>query len=162
MARKEKSRKRILLGIAALLLFGPTASGCSGAKQEAPNGWTSLDTAKSTLIGRWRQTSIIVAGQAKDCPASLTVGKGRTHACGPHDSVEFRPDGTFVASFSRPNEVTGKWQLKGATMVVTFTAPAELAGISQTTRVAFKEGAGAVRIDSTSNGTPVSEIYVRE
>jgi hypothetical protein len=76
--------------------------------------------------------------------------------------VEFKPDGTFAASFSDVDvQAIGKWRLDGSVLLVTFTAPPEVAGINHSTVIGFGQADG-LRINANTGGTRSVQTYVRE
>jgi hypothetical protein len=76
--------------------------------------------------------------------------------------VEFKPDGTFAATFSDVDvQAIGKWRLDGSVLLVTFTAPPEVAGTIRSTLIDFGQAHG-MRINVTTGGTRSVQAYARE
>jgi len=139
------------------LLVGYFVFGCTSADRSSPS------PVSSPLVGQWRQITLGVGKQSKQCPASFMVSDGGSISCGGHDTLEFRPDGTFVARFSNVGLLaTGSWQLQGSTLRVTFTTPREIAGVSRSTTIEVGQGAKSVTIKTSTEGTPTVETYVRD
>jgi hypothetical protein len=98
-------------------------AGCSAATPPVPT------TPSLALSGQWRQTHLGIAGELKQCPASVTAPGGSAISCGAEDTVEFKPDGTFLASLSGLDaQISGKWRFEGSTLQITFIGPPEVAG----------------------------------
>lgn len=147
---------RLVFGFGVLLII-QLVMGCSATTSPEPN------TSTSVLIGQWRQTHVGIAGELKQCPTSLTAPGGGAIACGANDTVEFKRDGTFLASVSGLDiKVIGNWRLDGSTLLVTFTGPPEVAGTTTSAVVQFDQGSGRLTIKPTSAATPTAAIYVRE
>jgi len=137
------------------LTIGLTAAGCAGSSRPASGALP--------LIGRWRQTTLGSAIESKPCPAQIAVLEGGVVSCGQHDTVEFQPDGTFVAKFSgRDLQPVGTWRVQGSALIVTFTTPQEAAGISRSTEIEFSQDSQSMTIKTITGGTPTVETYVRD
>jgi hypothetical protein len=131
-----------------------TALGCAASSRPM--------TIASPLIGTWHQTTLGSGAESKPCPAQISVSDGETLTCGEHDTVEFKPDGTFLAKFSgREIQAFGTWRLQGSTLRVRFTAPPEAAGSTRSTAIDFTQGGKAMTINAITAGTPTVETYVR-
>ena len=147
---------RLGFGFGVLLII-QLVIGCSVTTPPAPEAPTSA------LTGRWRQTHLGIEGQLKQCPAAVTIPAGAAISCGANDRVEFRPDGTFVASVSGLDaKISGKWRVEGSTLLVTFTAPPEVAGTNTSAAVQFDPAFNRITINTTSGATPTAAVYVRE
>lgn len=147
---------RLVFGFGVSLII-QLVIGCSGTTPRAPK------TPTSALTGHWRQTHLGIEGQLKQCPASITIPAGGAISCGANDSVEFRPDGTFIASVSGLDaKISGKWRVEGSTLLVTFTEPSEVAGTNTSAVVQFDPSFNRITINTTSGATPTAAIYVRE
>jgi len=147
---------RLVLVFGGLLII-QLVIGCSATTPPAPK------TPTSALTGGWRQTHLGIEGQLKQCPASVTIPAGAAISCGANDRVEFRPNGTFVASVSGLDaKISGKWRVEESTLLVTFTAPPEVAGTNTAAAVQFYAIFNRLTFKSTSGATPTSAIYVRE
>lgn len=147
---------RLFLVFGGLLII-QLVIGCSGRTPPAPK------TPTSALTGHWRQTHLGIGGQLKQCPASVTIPAGGAISCGANDRVEFRPDGTFVASVSGLDaKISGKWRVEGSTLLVTFIEPSEVAGTNTSAVVQFDPSFNRITINTTSGATPTAAIYVRE
>jgi hypothetical protein len=137
-----------------LLLF---LFGCSST------GGDSLPSASSPLVGRWRQTSIATGNQSAECPATVPLLGGSTTSCSGNDVIEFKPNGTFTATFSGSSvKGSGTWRLTGNNLSLTFTAPPNVAGRSQSATIRFGEGAKTINVNSKMGETPTIETYTRE
>ena len=137
------------------LTIGLTGPGCVGSLRPASSALR--------LIGRWRQTTLGSGNESKQCPAAISVSDGGVVTCGQHDTVEFKPDGTFVAKFSgRDLEAVGTWRVQDSTMVVTFTGPQEAVGVSRSTELEFTQNGQSMTIKAITGGTPTVETYVRD
>lgn len=137
------------------LTIGLTGAGCAGSLRPA--------SSSLPLIGRWRQTTLGSGDDSKPCPAEISVADGGLVTCGKHDTVEFKPDGTFIAKFSgRDLEAVGTWRVQDSTLAVTFTAPQEAAGVSRSTQFEFTQDAQSMTIKAITGGTPTVETYVRD
>ena len=96
-------------------------------------------------------------------PCGNSVSDGGVITCGQHDTVEFKPDGTFVAKFSgRDLEAVGIWHVQDSTMVVTFTGPQEAVSVSRSTELEFTQNGQSMTIKAITGGTPTVETYVRD
>jgi hypothetical protein len=145
---------RIFMRGFLLLLF---LFGCSST------GGGSLPSASSPLVGRWRQTSIATGNQSAKCPATMPLPGGSTTSCSGNDVIEFNPNGTFTATFSGSSvKGSGTWRLTGNNLSLTFTAPPNVAGRSQSTTIRFGEGAKTINVNSRMGETPTTETYTRE
>ena len=145
---------RVLIGgfLLLSLLFG-----CS------TRGSGSLPSASSPLVGRWRQASIATGNQSAECPATMSLPGGSTTSCSGNDVIEFHPNGTFTATFSGSSvKGSGTWRLTGNILSLTFTAPPNVAGRSQSATVRFGEGGKTINIDSKLGETPTTETYTRQ
>jgi hypothetical protein len=146
---------RLVFGFGVLLII-QFVMGCSGTTSPMPN------TSTSALIGQWRQTHIGIGGELKQCPTSLTTAGGAI-SCGANDTVEFKEDGTFLASVSGLDvKVIGKWRLDGSTLLVTFTGPPEAAGTTSSAAVQFDQRSDRITINTTTGATPTVANYARE
>lgn len=145
-----------IVGLTGLLLL-TVLFGCSARR----NG--SLPADSSLLVGRWRQTSIATANQSANCPATVPLSGGSTTSCSGNDVIEFKPNGTFTATFSGSSvKGSGTWRLTGNNLSLTFTAPQNVAGRSQSTTIRFGEGAKTININSKLGETPTTETYTRQ
>jgi hypothetical protein len=145
---------RIPIGRFLLLMF---LFGCS------TRGGGGLPSESSPLIGRWRQTSIATGNQSANCPATMPLPGGSTTSCSGNDVIEFNPNGTFTATFSGTSvKGSGTWRLTGNNLSLTFTAPPNVAGRSQSTTIRFGEGAKTININSKLGETPTTETYTRQ
>ena len=145
---------RISIGGFLLLTF---LFGCSAG------GGRSLPSASSPLVGRWRQTSIATGNHSAKCPATMPLPGGSTTSCSGNDMIEFDPNGTFTATFSGSSvKGSGTWRLTGDNLSLTFTAPPNVAGRSQSTTILFGEGAKTININSKLGETPTTETYTRQ
>jgi Lipocalin-like domain len=157
--RREKEYMRewfgrifVLAGLLLNFVFGCSTSG-SG----------SLPTESSRLVGRWRQAAIATGNQSADCPATMPLPGGSTTSCSGNDVIEFNPNGTFTATFAGSSvKGSGTWRLVGNKLSLTFTAPQNVAGRSQSTMIRFGEGAKTINIDSKLGETPTTETYTRQ
>jgi len=130
-------------------------TGCAASSRPA--------TSTLPLIGRWHQTTLGAGNESKPCPAQIVVLDGGVVTCGEQDTVEFKTDGTFLAKFSdRDLEAVGTWRVQDSTLVVTFTAPQEAAGISRSTEFEFTQDRQSMTIKVITGGTQSVETYVRE
>jgi hypothetical protein len=126
-------------------------------------GGGSLPSASSPLVGRWRQTSIATGNQSAKCPATMPLPGGSTTSCSGNDVIEFNPNGTFTATFSGSSvKGSGTWRLTGNNLSLTFTAPTNVAGRSQSATIQFGEGAKTININSKLGETPTTETYTRQ
>ena len=142
------------VGAAIGLAIGLAAPGCAGLSRTA--------AITSPLIGRWRQTGLGAGNESKPCPAQISVSNGRAVTCGYHDIVEFKADGTFAAKFSGGDiQAVGTWRIQDSTLLVTFTAPPEVAGIRRSTTIEFSGGGKIMSINAITANTPTVETYVR-
>jgi Lipocalin-like domain len=149
-----ESFDRIAIGRFLLLMF---LFGCS------TRGGGSLPSESSALVGRWRQTSIATGNQSADCPATMPLPGGSTTSCSGNDVIEFNPNGTFTATFSGSSvKGSGTWRLTGNNLSLTFTAPPNVAGRSQSTTIRFGESAKTININSKLGQTPTIETYTRQ
>ncbi len=147
----EFKKIRVALGLTMAL----AASGCAASSRPA--------IINSPVIGRWHQTTLGFGNESKPCPAEISVSDGGVVTCGQHDSVEFNPDGTFVAKFSgRDLEAVGTWRVQDSTLIVTFTAPQEAAGVSRSTEFDFTPDGQSMTIKAITGGTATVETYVRD
>jgi hypothetical protein len=123
----------------------------------------SLPSASSPLIGQWRQTSIATSNQSAKCPATMPLPGGSTTSCSSNDMIEFNPNGTFTATFSGSSvKGSGTWRLTGNNLSLTFTAPPNVAGRSQSATIRFGEGGKTININSKLGETPTTETYTRQ
>jgi hypothetical protein len=145
-----------IVGLTGLLLL-TLLFGCSARR----NG--SLPADSSLLVGRWRQTSIAARNKSANCPATVPLPGGSTTSCSGNDVIEFNPNGTFTATFAGSSvKGSGTWRLVGNKLSLTFTAPQNVAGRSQSTMIRFGEGAKTINIDSKLGETPTTETYTRQ
>ncbi|HEX7231834.1 MAG TPA: hypothetical protein VF452_15650 [Candidatus Binatia bacterium] len=143
------------ISLALGLILGLSGAGCAGSSRPASGALP--------LIGRWRQTGLGSGTDTKPCPAQIAVSEGGVVSCGQHDTVEFQPDGTFVAKFSGKDlQAAGTWHVQGSTLIVTFTAPQEAAGAKHSTEIEFMQDGQTMIIKAITDGTPTVETYVRE
>ena len=143
-------------GLGGLLII-PFVISCSGTTSPAPK------TPSSALTGQWRQIHVGIGGQLKQCPASVTIPGGGAISCGANDTVEFKPDGTFLASVSGLDaKVSGKWRVEGSTLLVTFTAPPEVAGTNTSAVIQFDPGFNRITINTTTGAAPTAATYARQ
>jgi len=150
----SESFGRISMGGFLLLMF---LFGCS------TRGAGSLPVDSSSLIGRWRQTSIATGNQSAKCPATMPLPGGSTTSCSGNDVIEFNPNGTFTATFSGSSvKGSGTWRVTGNNLSLTFTAPPNVAGKSQLATIRFGEGAKTININSKLGETPTTETYTRQ
>ena len=155
MVRKIRA-PRIFFATAGLLV-AHLALGCMSATRSSPNSTTS------SLIGVWRQITLRVADESKACPTYFIVADGDQISCSGHDTVEFKPDGTFIAKFSgRDLQAVGSWRQNGSTLLISFAAPAEVAGINRSSTVEVSQDAKTMTIKSNSNNMSIAETYVRD
>jgi hypothetical protein len=141
--------------VAIGLIVGLTAAGCAGSSRPA--------SSTLPLIGRWHQTTLGSGSDSKPCPAQIAVLEGGVISCGEHDTVEFQPDGTFVAKFSGKDlQAVGTWHVQDSTLNVTFTAPQEAAGAKRSTEIEFTQDGQSMTIKTITGGTPTVETYVRD
>jgi hypothetical protein len=120
-------------------------------------------TPSLALSGQWRQTHLGIAGELKQCPATVTAPGGSAISCGAEDTVEFKPDRTFLASLSGLDaEISGKWRLEGSTLQITFIGPPEVAGKSTFVVVQFNQSSNRITINTPSSSTSTVTIYTRE
>ncbi len=83
--------------------------------------------------------------------------------CGADDTVEFKSDGTFIAKFSGGDiRADGTWRVQDSTLLVTFTAPPEAAGVNRSTTVEFTQDGRTMIIKAVTGGAPTVESYVRD
>ncbi|HEX6437491.1 MAG TPA: lipocalin family protein [Candidatus Binatia bacterium] len=123
----------------------------------------SLPSASSPLVGRWRQTSIATGNQSAKCPATMPLPGGSTTSCSGNDMIEFDPNGTFTATFSGSSvKGSGTWRLTGNNLALTFTAPPNVAGRSQSATIRFGEGGKTININSKLGETRTTETYTRQ
>ena len=123
----------------------------------------SLPSASSPLIGKWRQTSIATGNQSAKCPATIPLTGGSTTSCSGNDMIEFNPNGTFTATFSGSSvKGSGTWRLTGNNLALTFTAPPNVAGRSQSATIRLGEGGKTIDINSKLGETPTTETYTRQ
>ena len=156
MRSKIRPFYRHLLPVSALLIFQLTF-GCSVAKRSVPAA------SDSPLIGGWHQVSIGVGDELRRCPASMALANGGVISCGNKDTVEFDSDGTFTAKFPDANiSAAGTWRADGNVLSVTFTAPREVAGNNRSSTIQVDKMGNSVTTNSIIEGTPTTEIYVRE
>ena len=155
MVRKIRA-PRIFFAIAGLLV-AHLALGCMSATRSSPNSTTS------SLIGEWRQITLRVADESKACPTYFIVADGDQISCSAHDTVEFKPDGTFIAKFSgRDIQAIGSWRLNGSTLLISFAAPPEVAGINRSSTLEVGQDAKTITIRSNSDNMSIAETYVRD
>jgi hypothetical protein len=77
--------------------------------------------------------------------------------------VEFKPDGTFIAKFSgRDIQAIGSWRLNGSTLLISFAAPPEVAGINRSSTLEVGQDAKTITIRSNSDNMSIAETYVRD
>lgn len=145
---------RTILALVGLTM-ALTGSGCAAFSRPATN--------TSPLVGQWRQTTLGSGTESKPCPAQISLADGGVVNCGQHDTVEFKPDGTFLAKFSAGDiQAVGSWRVDGSTLLVTFTAPQEAAGIRRSTAIEFMQDGQSMTIKTITGGTPTVETYVRD
>ena len=126
-------------------------------------GGGSIPSASSPLVGRWRQTAIATGNQSAKCPATIPLPGGSTTSCSGNDVIEFHPNGTFTATFSGSSvKGSGTWRLTGDNLSLTFTAPPNVAGRSQSANIRFGEGPKTININSKLGETPTTETYTRQ
>ena len=155
MVRKIRA-PRIFFATAGLLVVH-LALGCMSATRSSPNSTTS------SLIGEWRQITLRVADESKACPTYFIVADGDQISCSAHDTVEFKPDGTFIAKFSgRDIQAIGSWRLNGSTLLIGFAAPPEVAGINRSSTLEVGQDAKTITIRSNSDNMSIAETYVRD
>jgi len=155
MVRKIRA-PRIFFATAGLLVVH-LALGCMSATRSSPNSTTS------SLIGEWRQITLRVADESKACPTYFIVADGDQISCSAHDTVEFKPDGTFIAKFSgRDIQAIGSWRLTGSTLLISFAAPPEVAGINRSSTLEVGQDAKTITIRSNSDNMSIAETYVRD
>jgi hypothetical protein len=155
MVRKIRA-PRIFFATAGLLVVH-LALGCMSATRSSPNSTTS------SLIGEWRQITLRVADESKACPTYFIVADGDQISCSAHDTVEFKPDGTFIAKFSgRDIQAIGSWRLNGSTLLISFAAPPEVAGINRSSTLEVGQDAKTITIRSNSDNMSIAETYVRD
>jgi hypothetical protein len=143
-----------LLGALPLLT---AVFGCSA------RGSGTLPAGSSSLVGRWRQTSIASANQSADCPANLPLPGGSTTSCSGNDVIEFNSNGTFTATFSASLvKASGTWHLAGNNLSLTFTAPPNVAGKTQSTTIRFGDGGKTINVNAKLGDTPTTETYTRQ
>jgi len=153
----EEIRPRYIAFVMTALLVVHFALGCMSATRSSSNSLSSA------VIGHWRQTTLRVADESKPCPAYFIVDHGGGISCASDDTVEFKPDGTFIAKFSgREIQAIGSWRLQGSTLLVSFAAPPEIAGINRSTTVEVGPGPETITIKSSTDDTPIAETYVRD
>ena len=122
-----------------------------------------LPSASSPLVGQWRQTSIATGNQSAKCPATMPLPGGSTTSCSGNDMIQFNPNGTFTATFSGSSvKGSGTWRLTGNNLSLTFTAPPNVAGSSQSATIRFGEGGKTININSKLGETPTTETYTRQ
>jgi hypothetical protein len=145
---------RLRWSLAGILLVA-LVPGCGAAR----NG--TMASEAHELFGQWRRVSIASATQSATCPATLSLPGGITTSCGEKDTIEFRPDGTFAATFSdSPVRGVGTWRLNGNNLVLTFTAPPSAAGSTHSTTVTFANS-GKITNNATLLGAPTTDTYDR-
>ena len=145
---------RIWISGFLLLMF---LFGCS------TGGGGSLPSASSPLVGKWRQTSIATGNQSAKCPATMPLPGGATTSCSGNDVIEFHPNGSFTATFSGSSvKGSGTWRLNGNNLSLTFTAPPNVAGTSQSAIIRFGAGGKTIDINSKLGETPTTETYTRQ
>ncbi len=150
----SESFGRISMGGFLLLMF---LFGCS------TRGAGSLPADSSSLVGRWRQTSIATGNQSFECPATMPLPGGSTTSCSGNDVIEFNPNGTFTATFSGSTvKGSGTWRLTGNNLSLTFTAPSNVAGRNQSATIRFGEVGKTISINSRLGETPTTETYTRQ
>ena len=126
-------------------------------------GGGSIPSASSPLVGRWRQTAIATGNQSAKCPATIPLPGGSTTSCSGNDVIEFHPNGTFTATFSGSSvKGSGTWRLTGDNLSLTFTAPPNVAGRSQSANIRFGEGGRTINVNSKLGETPTTESYTRQ
>ena len=77
--------------------------------------------------------------------------------------MEFKTDGTFIAKFSgRDLQAVGSWRQNGSTLLISFAAPAEVAGIKRSSTVEVSQDAKTITIKSNSDNMSIAETYVRD
>jgi len=153
----EETHPRHIAFVMTALLVVHFALGCMSATRSSSNSLSSV------VIGHWRQTTLRVADESKPCPAYFIVNQGGEISCASDDTVEFKRDGTFIAKFSgREIQAIGSWRLQGSTLLVSFAAPPEIAGINRSTRVEVGPGLETITIQSSTDDTPIAETYVRD
>lgn len=146
---------RFFLGLGSLLLVH-SVLGCTPSMP-------SPTASSSVLVGQWRQTYLGAGRELKPCPAVITIPGGNPISCGANDTVEFKDDGTFLASLSGlAANVTGKWRLEGTTLRVTFTGPPEAAGTTSSATVQFAQGSDQITVNTATGATPTAAVYVRK
>ena len=139
------------------LLVVHFALGCMSATRSSSNSLSSA------VIGHWRQTTLRVADESKPCPAYFIVDHGGGISCASDDTVEFKPDGTFIAKFSgRDIQAIGSWRLNGSTLLISFAAPPEVAGINRSSTLEVGQDAKTITIRSNSDNMSIAETYVRD
>jgi hypothetical protein len=117
----------------------------------------------SPLVGRWRQVAIATANQSAHCPSTLPLPGGATTSCSSNDVIEFRPDGTFVATFGgSPVKGSGTWRLSGNNLDLAFTAPPGVAGTSRSTSIELTDGGKTLIIKAQLGEIPTTETYARQ
>jgi hypothetical protein len=147
---------RLILAFSGSLIIQFVA-GCSAATPPVPT------TPSSALSGQWRQTHLGIAGELKQCPALVTAPGASAISCGAEDTVEFKPDGTFLASLSGLDaQISGKWRLEGSTLQITFIGPPEVAGKTTSSVVQLNQSSNRITINTTSGPTSTVTIYTRE
>jgi len=155
MVRKIRAPR--IFSATAGLLVAHLALGCMSATRSSPNSTTS------SLIGEWRQITLRVADESKACPTYFIVADGDQISCSAHDTVEFKPDGTFIAKFSgRDIQAIGSWRLNGSTLLISFAAPPEVAGINRSSTLEVGQDAKTITIRSNSDNMSIAETYVRD
>jgi hypothetical protein len=147
---------RLILAFSGSLIIQFVA-GCSAATPPVPT------TPSSALSGQWRQTHLGIAGELKQCPALVTAPGASAISCGAEDTVEFKPDGTFLASLSGLDaQISGKWRLEGSTLQITFIGPPEVAGKTTSAVVQLNQSSNSITISTTTGSTSTVTIYTRE
>ena len=83
---------------------------------------------------------------------------GSTTSCSGNDMIEFDPNGTFTATFSGSSvKGSGTWRLTGNNLALTFTAPPNVAGRSQSATIRFGEGGNAI-MERLANVHPIGRL----
>lgn len=152
--KMSESFGRITIAGFLLLMF---SFGCTTRRV------STLPSDSSPLVGRWRQTSIATGNQSAQCPATIPLPGGSTTSCSGNDVIEFNSNGTFTATFSGSSvKGSGTWRLTGNILSLTFTAPPNVAGRSQSATIRFGEGAKTINVNSKLAETPTTETYTRQ
>lgn len=109
-----------------LFIIGSVTLVTAGCGGDGGDDFASNGPSRATLTGIWNKSGLAIPGREVSCPNTLTTNNVTVDACVNGERIEFKSDGSYVATYPAPRFLRltteeGTYSVDGDTLTLTRT-----------------------------------------